>query len=215
MRKEYCRIYESVYFYASSNNNWVRLSDTDKNVNKDRIPTIEEYDNPYKDQIGYIYCKIGFIEKVWVNGDKDPQPARRCGMATVFSTLCMMDEEVNLHDELKSNGVPGEIQDFFNYNQPLQQFIKKECKRFVGLEMLVEPLRGSHPYSLAYACFSAAIKSGYNKIFMRNNGAHVTDELTDYIWRNTDDAKAKYDATTGNVGGVVGKGKNWWFCDFA
>ena len=193
MRKEYCRIYESVYFYASSNNHWVRLSDTAQNF--------------YKEQIGYIYCKIGFIEKVWVNGDKDPQPARRCGMATVFSTLCMMDEEVNLHDELKSNGVPGEIQDFFNYNQPLQQFIKKEGKRFVGLEMLVGTLSGSHPYSGAYAYFSAAIKSGYNKIFMRNNGAHVTDELTDYIWRNTDDAKAKYDATTGNIGGIAGRQK--------
>ena len=138
VRKEYCFSFDplnpfcdeqkAVYFYASLNNNWVRRTDTAKTF--------------YEDQIGYIHCKTGFIEKVWVNGDKDPQPARRCGMATVFTTLCMMDEEVNLHDELKSNGVPGEIQDFFNYNQPLQQFIKKECKRFVGLEMLVELLSG-------------------------------------------------------------------------
>ena len=80
--------------------------------------------------------------------------------------------------------------------------------------MLVEPLRGSHPYSLAYAYFSAAIKSGYNKIFMRNDCAHVTDQLTDYIWRSTDDAKDKYDAKTGNFGELVGREKNWWFCDF-
>ena len=86
VRKEYCFSYDplnpfcdeqkAVYFYASSNNNWARLSDTAKNF--------------YKDQIGYIHCKVGFIEKVWVNGDKDPHPARGCGMATVFTTLCII-----------------------------------------------------------------------------------------------------------------------------
>lgn len=209
VRKEYCFSYDplnpfcddqkAVYFYASLNNNWVRLSNTAKTF--------------FKDQIGYIHCKVGFIEKVWVNGDKDPHPARGCGIATVFATLCMMDEELNLHDELKSRDVPDRIQYFFNYNKPLQQFIKNDCKRFFGLEMLVEKLSGSHPYSGAYAYFSAAIKSGYNEIFMRNDGAHVTDQLTDYIWRNTDDARDKYDAKTGNFGELVGREKNWWFCD--
>ena len=172
-----------VSFYASLDPNFIQIRDTVK--------------TRYKNQIGYISCSTGFINNVWVNdGRKQPINARGCGVATVFTTLCLIDPELNLLPSSK-------IHEAFGRNHRLERTIKKACKRFVGLQMIANPLTG------AFAYFTAAINSGYKKMLIRNE----CGTLKHYKWINTADAKDNYDATTGMIGKIMGREKNWWFCD--
>ena len=69
--------------------------------------------------------------------------------------------------------------------------------------MVANPLQG------AFAYFSAAIKTNYHKMLIQSE----CETLKHYKWINTDDARTNYDETTGMIGKIMARGKNWWFCD--
>ena len=171
----------NVYFYASLDQKFEKSGDTIK--------------NRYETQLGYIKCRKGYIENVWVNSEKEKNPARGCGIAPVFTSLCMVDPELNFLTD-------SELENFFHgkYAREYVRNIKKDCKIFIGLFMVADPLTG------AYAYFSAAIKSGYKKMLVYDYG-----DLKP-VWMYIEDAKKEYDASTGMIGNIMGMMEEWWFC---
>ena len=172
----------TAYFYASLDEKFTRSGDTIM--------------NRYETQLGYIKCRKGYIEKVWVNSEKETNPARGCGIAPVFTSLCMVDPELNFLSD-------SELESFFygKYATEYVRAIKRDCRTFLGLLMLADPLTG------AYAYFSAAIKSGYKKMFIFYHGNPKP------VWMYIEDAKKEYDASTGMIGKIWAKASNWWFCN--
>ena len=183
----------NVYFYAALEQKFEKSRDTGgykKGVHNTII-------NRYETQLGFIKCRKGYIEKVWVNSEKEENPARGCGIAPVFTSLCMVDPELNfLADD-------AELGDFFHgkYATEYVRAIKKDCRTFMGLFMVADPLTG------AYAYFSAAIKSGYKKMLIFDFG-----DLKP-VWMYIEDAKKEYDASTGMIGKTMAKSNDWWFCN--
>ena len=152
----------------------------------------------FKGQLGYVRCRKGYIDNVWVNDENYDNPARGCGIATVFTSLCMVDPELNFltHSELKK----------FFHGKHATQFvseIKKDCRKFMGLLMEADPLTG------AYSYFSAAKKSGYTKMLIFDTFLGTFEPF----WMSVLDAEKQYDASTGMIGGIMGKEKEWWFCN--
>ena len=173
----------TAYFYASLEEKFEKSGDTIM--------------NRYETQLGYIKCRKGYIEKVWVNSEKEKNPARACGIAPVFTSLCMVDPELNFITD------DAELGDFFSgkYATEYVRAIKKDCRTFMGLFMVADPLTG------AYAYFSAAIKSGYKKMLIFDFG-----DLKP-VWMYIEDAKKEYDASTGMIGKTMAKSNDWWFCN--
>ena len=172
----------TAYFYASLDEKFTRSGDTIM--------------NRYETQLGYIKCRKGYIEKVWVNSKEEKNPARGCGIAPVFTSLCMVDPELNFLTD-------SELENFFHgkYAREYVRNIKKDCKTFIGLFMVADPLTG------AYAYFSAAMKSGYKKMLVYDYG-----DLKP-VWMYVEDAKKEYDASTGMIGKIMAKSNDWWFCN--
>ena len=126
----------------------------------------------------------------------DPVHARNCGLATVLTTLCMIDPELNVMDST-------EINERFSEDEVLENTIKSACKRFIGLTMSADPMSG------AFAYFSAALNKNYNKFLIRTDCA----KYIRYTWMDTETAKDKFDVTTGKIGGITGFMRQWFFCD--
>ena len=177
----------AVYFFAALSPEFIKVS-----------KLLETPSNHYEQQAGYIFCSKGYIEDVRVYGDGDPIDARNCGMGTVLSSLCMNDGELNLMSASK-------IDKKFRNNNKVASTVKKGCKKFIGLTMVAIPPKG------AYAYFSAAISSGYNRMLIK------IDSST-FKWMDTEKARSCYDKTTGQFGEaehpkIEGHGKAWYFCD--
>ena len=193
-----------VFFYASIDNKFEMLQEKGKwkmesygKWEKEDATLVTER-HRYRNDIGYIKCHKGFIDLVAVNDDKDCMwiPARNCGIAPILTSLCMVDPEL---DMLPDSG----LEQYFvgKYGTELISDIKIRCRRFVGLIMDADPLKG------AYAYFSAALKSGYKKILIGDNYNEPKE------WMSIKNAKEAYDSKTGKIGEIVGKNKIWWFCD--
>ena len=198
-KKEYCEceLYNcDVYFYASLDDKFEVL---DRN---EREGVLGDKEHRYRNDLGYIKCSKGFIEMVWVNNDDDCRwiPARECGIATVFTSLCMVDPEL---DMLPDSGL---TENFIGrHATKLISDIEKRCRRFVGLVMAADPLTG------AYAYFSAAMKIGYKKMLVLDDT--TTQHPQPSEWMNTEDAKKEYDSNTGKIGEFGMRDPIWWFCD--
>ena len=124
---QYCECKQNdcdVYFYASLDDKFEML---DQNVRKD---VLGDEKHRYRNDLGYIKCRKGFIEMVWLNNDEDCRwiPARECGIATVFTSLCMVDPELDMLPE-------SELTEHFigTHATKLISDIDKRCRRFVGL----------------------------------------------------------------------------------
>ena len=66
---------------------------------------IDDFQMTNKDELGYAECKGGIVDQVAIRpypgidaeGDND---ARRCGIGTILSYLCMIDKDVNPDDQI-------------------------------------------------------------------------------------------------------------------
>ena len=168
----------------------------------EKHPIVKE---KYKDQIGYIYCKKGFINYVSVNDRPQKLNARGCGLATVFTVLCMVDEDLDMLP-------PSEIRRYFSDYEDMQNIITTSCRRFVGLMMSVEKDEKGK-IGGAYAYFSAALKSNYQKMLIQNECEICGIRSGHYTWMKTSEAKEKYNIDTGNIGKIMANKEHWWFCD--
>lgn len=187
---------DNPYFFASTNRQFEKTGN----------PACEElfkddlHCDYYKNQLGYIECKEGYISYVYVTWDEDTIDARGCGISTILTTLCMIDPTLNLLPESK---IKEQFIHKYSNDPTIANSVRKGCKRFIGLTMAADPLTG------AYAYFNAALdnnKIKYNKMLFKNN-------LGKYKWIKTEKAKECYDEKTGKIGDTEGKRKQWWFCE--
>ena len=122
----------------------------------------------YNNQIGWAACQPGWISDVWVNDGidvNDVNDARRCGIASVLSQLCLLDSKLNGRNNLRGRGNAG-ITQLSNDAISLgyADIIKENCKQFVGLRMT------AIPKSAAIAYFSAAIRESYQEMIVQLRG---------------------------------------------
>ena len=107
-----------------------------------------------------------------------PRDARQCGIATVLTELCLLDPDV--YREGKSSDA---------YNVLRSNGIDTKCEQAVAMDMVAEPLSG------AYAYFSAASRTGYNKLVVNwPNSDYAQIAIYD-----TDHAKQAYNKETGII----------------
>ena len=157
----------------------------------------------YRNQIAYATFKPGWIDYVWVNSG-----ARKCGISTVLSELCLLDPQLNsVNDE--NQGIK-EISTF-EKNEEVEKVIREILENynaFIGLEMKAEPLDG------AYAYFSAAIRMRYTKMIIQLYDAKLKRCDKGFRQYDTAVAQTKYNSRTGRIDDVEGSGykAKWYFC---
>ena len=157
-----------------------------------------QYRTMYVGQVAWAKCTPGKLDKVEVN-DK-PRDARQCGIATVLTELCFLDPDI--YQKRERN-------EAFNILEA--HAVEANCKQAVSLAMTADPMIG------AYAYFSAASRTGYNKLIV--NWPFIDeDKISVY---DTNDAKKSYDAKTGYIESQIccnnekrcdSNKANWVFC---
>lgn len=147
-------------------------------------PNPEEFKVPetqYLHQAGYAQCHHGWINTVAVNARSNGLPfAGECGIGTVLTSLCFFDPDVN-------KNVDGNAARQRALGNPVaSKLVEKDCKELVGLQMNAKPKDG------AYAYFSAAKITGYNKLMILDLGLRMA--VYDTVI-----AKKQYDTKTGFI----------------
>ena len=163
------------FFFPSSSPGFVKTGKASKNLR-------------YQDQMGYIECQYGFVKMVMIL----PR-ARKCGIGTDLTELCMIDPQLKKHPQTK------EVDEFRKKEPTIVSTLETGCSSFIGLLMAARPIKGANAY------FSAAMKTGYNKLY-------VSDNFGQYGWMDTSDAKSRFDAISGTIGDQPASLKHWWFC---
>ena len=132
----------SLRFYAIHGTNHFTL-----NPAAGEDPAQSQIDD-YIGQIAGAFCRHGHIDLIKVSKKRNHN-ARRCGIATVLTELCLLDPEVY---EL------GEGNSAYRVLQKHQR--ESNCKQVVGMQMGANPLKGAHAY------FTAAINTGFQKLIV-------------------------------------------------
>ena len=178
------------YFYAIVGDEISRVADFTRADNK------RAYHKRYKNQIGFVACRNGWIEYVWVNDGKGLWDgsneksdtkinAQSCGLASVFTQICLMDPKLNGKDKKQKNEAYVEFDK--KRNMGYVEKVKEECIQFVGLKMEAKPMTG------AYAYFSAAIREKYQQLIIQEKSTKIISIYGIEV------AKANYDPKTGNI----------------
>ena len=109
--------------------------------------------------VGKCTCSIGSVLVVYSR-----KSVQRCGLATLLTTLCFIDQDMN--------GKSGNLDhEYIERNYALSQlkkakrndevdWIKKRCTSLWSLHFLSDPVAGGIAY------FNAALNSGYNVMFI-------------------------------------------------
>ena len=161
----------------------------------------------YEGQIGSIQCMHGWIEELLIApSDESPEEnPLRCGIGTVLTELCLIDPDIGARRE--GNRAERYLRGF--HELPM---IQRHCDRLVGLVMAAEPIGGGHTY------FTAAINMRYFVVIVE----HCEDDQHPIDIYPTQEAKEKYNTTTGNIDEYCDRGINprgcraygstWYFC---
>ena len=166
------------HFYASVDEDFTESENSDFTEKND-------------DQLGYANCDKAVIDQVYVEGgDDDMRKARRCGIGTVLSILCMIDEDVNPGDGIALNVNVH----FRGHGNAIIEKVKKECKKVVGLKMAAAE-GGGNTY------FEAALQVGYNRIILYDT------EEKDWVWTDVKKAQQCYNEKRFGC-----YGEYWYFC---
>jgi hypothetical protein len=180
--------------------------------------------NRYDDQIGYIACSHGWIKMVSVKPH-----AQNCGLATVFTELCLIDPDIN--ENLWGNKAIQKIGIFDSQSDEVRDVIahlKSRCALLVGLKMVASPLTG------AYAYLSAAKRMGYQYMVvqfydharrrMGNSRKKETSCSQKFKYYEIETAQSLFDPESGNIedpfeefdpkGSTSGSGDEakWYLC---
>ena len=130
----------------------------------------------YKGQVACAKCTPGRVVKIKVIKD-----ARRCGIATVLTELCFLDPDIHRKPERRIYRSAYDILE--------EHGVETHCKKAVALSMHADPMIGAYTY------FSAALRSGYNKLIVN----WPFPEFAKISVYDTADAKKSYDPNTGRI----------------
>ena len=131
----------------------------------------------YIGQIAYAYCNPGEVSQIQVADA--PRDARQCGIATVLTELCLLDPDI--YEKGEENRAYRLLRN--------HDVTTMSCGQAVSLQMASDPKKG------AYAYFSAASRTGYNKLVVNwPNSDYAQIAIYD-----TDHAKQAYNAETGII----------------
>ena len=168
---------------------------------KKAIRKEHDIENTYENQIAYAQCQPGWIEQIWVNDgeteDTEPINARRCGVASVLTQLCLLDPEIVKLG--KSNKALQKLEK----HETVLDAIQSHCKEaFVGMIM------SANPRDAAYAYFSAALREKYELMMVAEryrdeyHGFPLRWKLpeSNFNYYDTKVAKEKYDPRKGRIG---------------
>ena len=180
----------------------------------------------YEGQLGFAQCKPGWINYVDVNDGKfdddrqlqigKPIDARRCGIASLLTSLCLMDPKIN---QLTADN---QAIKYIKENKRMDD-VETHCKNaFVGLHMVANPKQA------AYGYLSAALKENYKLMIIQDRKTFKLGftSSSKFYYYNTVDVRRNYDSQTGNVGSCEcdafggtqqnqncrGFGGYWYFC---
>ena len=188
----------------------------------------------YEAQIAYAQCQPGWVAKVWVNDGKAlfqmfeaaPINARRCGIATLLTRLCLIDPAINKPIQRTSKA----LQNLENHADVFDDVIEHCTSAFVGLQMSAEPKNAAHGY------LSAAIKENYKFMIVQEDsscGRHdwQIDDIfgvspSSFYYYEIAIAQEKYNGQNGRIGececNVFGRNRQnddcnafdgcWYFC---
>ena len=190
--ERYRRLEDTMFYFTSTIPRFVRNS-------ADVINKGFPWMNQFRNQLGYIMCRRGYIDSVHVFGPENGlvMNARNCGMGTALTSLCLIDPDLDAPPTQA-------ILEYFKGHKRTLKAITRGCRKFVGLQMKADPLSG------AYAYFNAALDNGYNKMVILTDKGTFEDKR--FRWYDTEKAKECYDDKTGKIGIDNSFSKNWWFC---
>ena len=169
--------------------------------------------------LGYSQCRPGWIEHVWIEEGalSKVKNARECGLATVLTSLCLIDTQLNYmyHVRFSFLSTPNKaMTELSKYPGPYDD-VQNYCKKLMGMDMWADPKKGAHAY------FRAALRTGYRRMIIFDGIHHhyfwVQDAMQRYISMGED---------SGNIGLLDGCcceacglpfpceafGKHWYFC---
>ena len=163
----------------------------------------ETYDN----QIAYATCTHGWIEKIYVNTDY-----RGCGVGSTLTALCLIDPEIYTSSE--ENEALRRLENIDKDSKV--DFLRRNCKRLVGMYFESDQGLPSSPYSGGYMYLSTAVKMSYDHIVIHVYDAEKQQCLPEFqLYQITDIRNKKlFDGKTGLIEGNpgTGKGSAWNFC---
>ena len=186
----------------------------------------------YKDQIGFAVCQSGWLERVCVNSGKGNTDdsnddcvdeyysdvaldARRCGIASVLTELCLIDPKINKIDPSSSAFEHLREHDSDDIEDDIAR-IETKCENLVGLEMAAEPKVA------AYGYLSAALRLEYLELIVQERffpeDPRICWKELSISYYKTQEAKELFNAETGMIAPC---GSNrlcnayegyWYFC---
>ena len=151
--------------------------------------------------LGHSNCRNAVIEEVVVSGNDDSVlkrlMARRCGIGTILTALCMIDKDANPGDDIaldldihfSGNGLSDS-----KVNEVIEQ-VKEDCKKVVGLQMSADQGAGN-------VYFQAAMMTGYLRMILFDSV-----EKHEWIWPKVTEAQKCY-----NENKLGCEFKYWFFC---
>ena len=190
----------------------------------DEIPEIDpreftKMNFRFNGQIAVIKCSHGWIEDLQVfqeslgNVERSVD-ARRCGIGTVLTELCLIDPDVNIPK-------PGNMAlDILSTNRNAAnefEMVKNKCQKLVGLMMAAEVKDSEFPHAGGRTYFTAAINMRYRILVI--DSTFYSDESRNAL--NVYDvktAKENFDPRTGNINPCcnhelcVAHQSYWLFC---
>ena len=163
--------------------------------------------------LGESICKNGFINNVEV-AIKGRAPlsgagpsllnARRCGIGTILSALCMIDKDVN-----RGTGIVLDLNEHFKESELSEHAdvdtikkIKEDCEKVIGLQMMAAPGAGN-------IYFQAAALAGFNRMIFYDRY-----EKEEWIWPHVSDAQRCYNTNELGCKNDYYNGiyHYWYFC---
>ena len=186
----------------------------------------------YNHQIAFIKCFHGWIDDLRVFdeslGDEEPTvDARRCGIGTVLSELCLIDPEI--YDPkpsdraIQPNMALDELKNKYHATNEFEM-VTKNCVKLVGLKMAARIEDPEQRRAGGHAYLTAAINMRYEMLLVE--AGRITGSETTYSDQNRnalnvyhpETAKENYDSRTGIIKPCCGRDmcvgyqSNWFFC---
>ena len=197
-------------FYAAKYESVSKLLVNDS-IDPNKFPT--QGDN----RIGRAMCTHGMIDHVHVS-----DRFRGCGLATVFSVLCMLDVQINSNTQKHFSRVftteNKVLRELKRYQKNEQADFLRKCHRLVGLWNIAEnPKDPKNRYAGAFAYISAAHRTGYQYLVVHRFNTVNNKCEGEFLHYEIDRIRDErlYDGKTGTIDQIDGTGYKayWYFCE--
>ena len=158
--------------------------------------------------IGSSTCSVGYVRDVIVE-----EMARNCGISTILTTLCFIDQDLN---GLEGNLAPGLVHEnrgldeIQKASQDKYDWITQNCRSLWSLFAIPSPKYGGFGY------FSAAMKSGFDQMLIKTSRT-LYSCMEIHGPDSTEKWSGMYSAETGIIedpsGDIRAYSTYWFFCN--